>query len=150
MVEDPHLYASDAGLKAGFSSSTMGLRWVRGFNESGIEGLQDKKRPGQKPVHSQKTRSALVNWHNKNPIRWATLSNCGHWNGSKTLSKNKKVFICPTQPFGNGLKRKGSDGNARKAGSMKPRNTTPSSWEKGEHSNGLPATHSTNARDLYR
>lgn len=67
MVEDPKLYASDAGLKAGFSSPLMGLTWVKRFNEQGIEGLQDKKRPGRKPMHSQKTRSALVSLAQQKP-----------------------------------------------------------------------------------
>jgi transposase len=67
MVEDSKLYATDAGLKAGFSSPIMGPRWVRRFNENGIEGLQDKKRPGRKPVHSQKVRSALVSLAQQKP-----------------------------------------------------------------------------------
>jgi transposase len=67
MLDNPKLYASDAGLKAGFSSVAMGPMWVRRFNDSGMEGLQDKKRPGRKPVHSQKTRSALVSLAQQKP-----------------------------------------------------------------------------------
>jgi transposase len=67
MVDDPKLYASGAGLKAGFASPMMGLRWVRRFNESGMKGLKDKQRPGRKPVHSQKIRSALVSLAQQKP-----------------------------------------------------------------------------------
>lgn len=67
MIDNPKLYASDAGLKAGFSSVAMGPMWVRRFNDSGIEGLQDKQRPGRKPVHSQKVRSALVSLAQQKP-----------------------------------------------------------------------------------
>ena len=60
MYEDPGLYASEAALKAGFSSATVGAQWVRRFNEQGVLGLQDKPRPGRQPDHSPETRSALV------------------------------------------------------------------------------------------
>jgi transposase len=67
MVDDSKLYATDAGLKAGFSSPIIGPTWVRRFNENGLEGLQDKKRPGRKPVHSQRVRSALVSLAQQKP-----------------------------------------------------------------------------------
>ncbi len=67
MLDNPKLYASDAGLKAGFSSVAMGPMWVRRFNDSGMEGLQDKQRPGRKPVHSQEVRSALVSLAQQKP-----------------------------------------------------------------------------------
>jgi transposase len=67
MLDNPKWYASDAGLKAGFSSTAMGPMWVRRFNDSGMEGLQDKQRPGRKPVHSQKVRSALVSLAQQKP-----------------------------------------------------------------------------------
>jgi transposase len=67
MLDDSKLYATDAGLKAGFSSPIMGSMWVRRFNESGIVGLQDKKRPGRKPVHGEKVRSALVSLAQQKP-----------------------------------------------------------------------------------
>jgi transposase len=60
MYDDPSLYASDAALKAGFTSSVVGPVWVKRFNEKGIAGLEDKARPGRQPVHSQEVRSALV------------------------------------------------------------------------------------------
>lgn len=67
MIEDPKQYATEAGMKAGFSSSITGPAWVRRFNEKGIEGLKDKKRPGRKPVHSQEVRSALVSMAQQKP-----------------------------------------------------------------------------------
>ena len=60
MAEDPALYASDAALRAGFRSATVGALWVKRFNEHGVAGLQDKPRPGRQPDHSPETRSALV------------------------------------------------------------------------------------------
>ena len=46
MLADPHLYATDAGLKAGFKSRPMGPEWVKRFNELGVKGLADRPRPG--------------------------------------------------------------------------------------------------------
>lgn len=60
MADDASVTASDAGLQAGFSSNAMGPVWVKRFNEEGIAGLQDRPRPGRKPVHSQVVRGALI------------------------------------------------------------------------------------------
>lgn len=60
LLDDPSLYASDAGLKAGFRSNVMGAVWVRRFNEAGLAGLQDKPRPGRQRVHSAEVRGQLV------------------------------------------------------------------------------------------
>jgi transposase len=60
MVIDSNLFASEAGLKAGFTSTIIGPTWVKRFNEAGVAGLQDKQRPGRKPTHSQAVRSALI------------------------------------------------------------------------------------------
>ena len=61
MVEDPELAAVEAGHRAGFKSDSTGLLWVKRFNEGGLAGLQDRPRPGRKPVHSQEVRSELIN-----------------------------------------------------------------------------------------
>jgi len=58
--EDPELTATEAGLRAGFKSNAVGPMWVKRFNEEGVAGLQDRPRPGRKPVHSQEVRSALI------------------------------------------------------------------------------------------
>lgn len=60
MLDDPHLYAAEAGLKAGFRTNGAGATWVRRFNEAGIAGLQDKPRPGRKPTHRPEVRGQLV------------------------------------------------------------------------------------------
>lgn len=60
MVADPDLTASEAGQRAGFKSNAIGPIWVRRFNEMGIAGLEDKERPGRKPVHSQEVRGSLI------------------------------------------------------------------------------------------
>lgn len=61
ILKDASLTASDAALKVGFKSSIMGPFWVRRFNEEGVEGLQDRPKPGRNRTHSQAVRSALIN-----------------------------------------------------------------------------------------
>jgi transposase len=60
MLDDGHLTASEAGLRAGFKSNAVGPVWVKRFNTEGLAGLQDKSRPGRKPTHSQAVRSSLI------------------------------------------------------------------------------------------
>jgi len=60
MVADPKLYATEAGLKAGFKSGPIGAKWVRRFNKDGVKGLEDQPRPGKKPTHKPEVKSALI------------------------------------------------------------------------------------------
>ena len=60
MLDDPSLYASEADLQGGYRRPIMGVTWVRRFNAEGVAGLQDKKRGGRQPTHSQAVRSALI------------------------------------------------------------------------------------------
>ena len=60
LAANPDLTASDAGQLAGFKSNAMGPMWVKRFNEEGLSGLDDRPRPGRKPVHSQEVRGALI------------------------------------------------------------------------------------------
>ena len=60
MMEDSKLYASDAGLKAGYRSVVNGPKWVRRFNEKGLAGLEDQPRPGRQPTHGQEVHSQMV------------------------------------------------------------------------------------------
>jgi transposase len=60
MLDDPNQYASEAGQRVGYRSPIMGVIWIRRFNEEGLAGLQDKKRGGRKPTHSQAVRSSLI------------------------------------------------------------------------------------------
>ena len=60
MVEDQNLTATEAGFRADFKSSAVGVLWVKRFNEGGLAGLEDRPRPGRKPIHSQTVRSELV------------------------------------------------------------------------------------------
>ena len=60
MIKEPNLTASEAGLRAGFKSKSVGVAWVKRFNEEGLRGLQDRPRSGRKPIHSQEVRSALI------------------------------------------------------------------------------------------
>lgn len=56
MLEDLKLYATEAGLKAGFKSSPIGAEWVRRFNKDGLKGLEDQPHRGKgQPTH-QKSR----------------------------------------------------------------------------------------------
>jgi transposase len=54
MTDDPHLTASDAGQLAGFKSNAIGPIWVKRFNAEGLAGLEDKPRPGRRPLHRRK------------------------------------------------------------------------------------------------
>jgi transposase len=67
MVEDRKLYATDAGLKAGFASVVTGPVWVRRFNEEGISGLEDQPRRGRKPTHGQEVHGQLVSLATQKP-----------------------------------------------------------------------------------
>jgi len=67
MLEDRNLYATDAGLKAGFASVVTGPVWVRRFNEKGIAGLEDQPRGGRKPTHGQEVHSQLVSLATQKP-----------------------------------------------------------------------------------
>jgi len=67
MVEDPELSATEAGCKAGYKSSAIGVMWLKRFNEEGLAGLEDRPRPGREPVHSQAVRSALVSFALQKP-----------------------------------------------------------------------------------
>ena len=67
MLDDPKLYAVQAGLKVGFSGTQSGLTWVKRFNEKGLAGLEDKSKSGRPPTHSQAVRSALISLATQKP-----------------------------------------------------------------------------------
>ena len=60
MDDDPDLTASEAGQLAGYKSNAIGPIWVKRFNEEGLVGLEDKPRPGRRPIHSQEVRGSLI------------------------------------------------------------------------------------------
>jgi transposase len=60
MLDNPQLYATHAGIQAGFRGQQPGITWVRRFNTEGLAGLHDKPKAGRPPTHDQKTRSALI------------------------------------------------------------------------------------------
>jgi transposase len=60
MLDDPDLPAFKSGHLVGFSSPTIGPKWVQRYNERGLTGLLDKPRSGRKRTHAEKTRSALL------------------------------------------------------------------------------------------
>ena len=67
MMEDANLYASEAGLEAGFSSTVTGPVWVHRFNEKGLEGLEDQPRGGRKPTYGAEVHSQLVSLATQKP-----------------------------------------------------------------------------------
>ena len=67
MLDDPTLYAIQAGLQAGFIGTQSGVTWVKRFNEKGIAGLEDKPKSGRPPTHDQKVRSALISLAQQKP-----------------------------------------------------------------------------------
>lgn len=60
MLDEPDLYATDAGLMVGYTSSATGPQWVKRFNAEGITGLQDKPRAGRPVTHTEKVRSRVI------------------------------------------------------------------------------------------
>jgi transposase len=67
MLDDPTLYASAAGQRAGFRSTVSGPLWVKRFNAQGVAGLQDQPRPGRMPVHDATIHSALISLATQKP-----------------------------------------------------------------------------------
>jgi transposase len=67
MLDDPKLYAIQAGLQAGFIGVQSGVTWVKRFNENGMAGLEDKPKSGRPPTHDQKVRSALISLATQKP-----------------------------------------------------------------------------------
>jgi transposase len=60
MLDDPNLYATDAGLLVGYTSSATGPNWVKRFNAEGVAGLLDKPRAGRPETHTEDVRSQVV------------------------------------------------------------------------------------------
>lgn len=60
MLDDPDLPAFKAGQMVGFSSPTIGIKWVQRFNERGMAGLKDNPRSGRKRTHTEQVRSSLL------------------------------------------------------------------------------------------
>ena len=59
MLDEKQLTASDAGIRVGFTD-VSGVKWVRRFNEAGVEGLQDRPRSGAPRKHDEQVRSKLI------------------------------------------------------------------------------------------
>ena len=59
MLDDKTLTATDAGVQVGYSTA-IGSKWVRRFNEEGVDGLDDRPRSGAPRIHDEKVRSRLV------------------------------------------------------------------------------------------
>jgi len=60
LLEDPTLSAKEAGFRAGYRSAPSGQKWVRRFNEGGLEALDDRPRSGRPPIHDEEVRSKLL------------------------------------------------------------------------------------------
>jgi transposase len=86
MMDNRSLSATRAGKQVGFKGPQSGVHWVKRFNEKGIGGLQDGKRSGRPPIHSQETRSALLNLALQKP------SSLGYPFELWTLERLQKAF----------------------------------------------------------
>lgn len=60
LLDEPRLTASEAGLRAGYTSRQVGPLWVKRFNAAGLAGLVDEPRAGRPPTHSEEVRSKLI------------------------------------------------------------------------------------------
>lgn len=67
LIDDSTLFATQAGLKAGFRSTSMGPEWVKRFNEKGLEGLEDQPHPGRKRTHPPTVRCSLIELATQKP-----------------------------------------------------------------------------------
>jgi len=67
MLEDPQLSASKASLRAGYKRLSYGPKWVKRFNEMGIEALRDRPRQGRRPVHQRSVRRFVINVVRESP-----------------------------------------------------------------------------------
>ena len=60
MLDYRSIGAEEAGFRAGYRSASSGPKWVRRFNEEGIEALDDRPRSGRPPIHGKGVRSKLL------------------------------------------------------------------------------------------
>ncbi len=60
LLDNPKLPADKAGMMAGYKSRDAGRKWVKRFNEYGINGLEDQPRSGRPPTHTESVRSSLI------------------------------------------------------------------------------------------
>lgn len=60
MLEERSISAKEAGFRAGYRSEPSGPKWVRRFNEGGLDALGDQPRSGRPPIHSEEVRSKLL------------------------------------------------------------------------------------------
>lgn len=67
MLDNKRLTATDAGIRADLSNSA-GTKWVRRFNDEGLEGLHDRPRSGAPRTHDEKVRSKLISLALQKPL----------------------------------------------------------------------------------
>lgn len=60
MLDDRSISSKEAGFRAGYRSTPSGQKWIRRFNEGGIEALDDRPRSGRPLAHDEKVRSKLL------------------------------------------------------------------------------------------
>jgi len=60
MLKNPELSLKQAGFRAGYRSAPSGQKWVRRFNDGGLEALGDRPRSGRPPIHGEEARSKLL------------------------------------------------------------------------------------------
>jgi transposase len=61
LLDNPKMYVKDAAVLVGFKSDQQATTWVKRFNKHGLDGLKDKQRSGRPTIHTQDTRSSLIN-----------------------------------------------------------------------------------------
>ena len=60
VMDDPGKSATRAAQELGYRGPAAGTKWVRRFNEGGIAGLEDERRSGRPPTHTETVRSQLI------------------------------------------------------------------------------------------
>jgi transposase len=69
LLDEPKKSATKAAQELGYRGPVAGIKWVRRFNEMGVEGLEDEARSGRPPTHSEKVRSKLIAFARQKPER---------------------------------------------------------------------------------
>lgn len=92
MLEDPALSATAAGRQVGLSNA-VGGKWVRRFNEGGLEALEDQPRSGRPAAHPRPERAleAPGSGPPEAPLSWTAV--CGRPFALWTLERLQEAFF---------------------------------------------------------
>ena len=150
MMDDPSLYASKAGKQVGFRSLYAGVIWVRRFNEEGLAGLQDRKRGGRKPTHSQAVRSALISLALQKPNTLGYPFKLWTLERLQNAFKERQGVHLSDSTIWTWMAEEGFEWRCQESWFHEEKSTIPNSWKKGAHNLGPYDAAAPHACNLYR